>query len=134
MSERTRFKPSCRVWIEFEGKRVIGKGGAAILDKIDKVRSISKAAEELGMSYRYVWNYLNEVKRILGEPIVDTFKGGKAGGGGARLNKLGEYLLSEYGRTSSGVEKYLSDEKSRKRALCSTRAVNGDPHRQTPAR
>jgi molybdate transport system regulatory protein len=49
----------------------------------------------------------------LGEPVVDTFKGGRVAGGGAKLNKLGEYLLSEYERTSSSVEKYVYDEKSR---------------------
>jgi molybdate transport system regulatory protein len=113
MSELTVFKPSCKVWIEFDGNRVLGRGGAAILHRIDKLRSISKAAEELGMSYRYVWNYLDEIKRILGEPVIDTFKGGKVGGGGANLNELGRYLLSEYDRVSSSVEKYVSDEKSR---------------------
>jgi len=34
------------------------------------------------------------------------------GGGGARLNELGKYLLTEYDRTSSSVEKYVSEEKS----------------------
>jgi len=77
MSGLTKFKPSCKVWIEFNGKRVLGSGGAAILHRIDKARSISKAAKELGMSYRYVWNYLNEIKGILGEPVVDTFKEAK---------------------------------------------------------
>jgi molybdate transport system regulatory protein len=110
MSRRPRVRPSCKVWIELDGKRVLGKGGAAILEHIDKLQSISKTAERLGMSYRYVWNYLNEVKSVMGEPIVETFKGGRVGGGGARLNDLGKYLLSEYSRISLGVEKYVSDE------------------------
>lgn len=112
MSASKKLRPSCKVWIEYDGKRVLGKGGAAILEQIDKSQSISKAAEKLGMSYRYVWNYLDEVKGIMGEPVVETFKGGKIGGGGARLNELGRYLLSEYDRISSSVEKYVCDEKS----------------------
>jgi len=40
---------------------VIGKGGAEILQQIKEERSISKAAEKLGMSYRYVWNYLQKI-------------------------------------------------------------------------
>jgi molybdate transport system regulatory protein len=104
MSKRWRFKPAFKFWIEFEGKRVLGKGGAAILEQIKKEESISKAAEKLGMSYRYVWNYLNEVREIIGEPIVCTFKGGKSGGGGAKLNELGEYLLSEYNRLNKILE------------------------------
>jgi molybdate transport system regulatory protein len=111
MSKRPKFRPSFKFWIEFEGKRVIGKGGAAILEQIKKEGSISKAAKKLGMSYRYVWNYLDEIKRAVGEPVVETFKGGKSGGGGARLTELGEYLLSEYKRISGDLRNFVSSEK-----------------------
>jgi molybdate transport system regulatory protein len=108
MSKHAKFTPSCKVWLEYDGKRVLGKGGAAILEQIDKSQSISKAAEKLGMSYRYVWSYLDEVKNVTGEPVVVTFKGGKLGGGGAKLSVLGKYLLNEYNRVSNSVEKYVS--------------------------
>jgi molybdate transport system regulatory protein len=111
MSKRPKFRPSFKFWIELEGKRVLGKGGAAILEQIKKEGSISKTAENLGMSYRYVWNYLDEIRKIVGEPVVETFKGGKSGGGGARLTELGEYLLSEYKRISRALESFVSSEK-----------------------
>ena len=114
MSKRAKFKISCKFWIEFDGKRVVGKGGAAILEQIKKERSISKTAEKLGMSYRYVWSYLREMSRVLGEPIVETFKGGRHGGGGAKLTELGEYLLSEYNLISKSFESFISDKNSRK--------------------
>jgi molybdate transport system regulatory protein len=111
-SKRWRFKPALKFWIEFEGKRVLGKGGAAILEQIKKEESISKAAEKLGMSYRYVWNYLNEVKKIIGEPIVYTFKGGRKGGGGAKLTELGKCLLEEYNQLSRVLDSFMSTRKS----------------------
>jgi molybdate transport system regulatory protein len=111
MSKYSKFRPSFKFWIELEGKRVVGKGGAAILQQIKKEGSISKAAKKLGMSYRYVWNYLDEVREAVGEPVVETFRGGKSGGGGARLTELGEYLLSEYNRISKCLEDFLSDKK-----------------------
>jgi molybdate transport system regulatory protein len=111
MSKRAKFRPSFKFWIELEGKPVLGKGGAAILEQIKKEGSISKAAKKLGMSYRYVWNYLDEIRKIAGEPVVETFKGGKSGGGGARLTDLGEYLLSEYRRISDSLKDYVSGEK-----------------------
>ena len=114
MSNRAKFRISFKFWIEFEGNRVLGKGGAAILAQIKKEESISRAAEKLGMSYRYVWNYLNEVKRTVGEPVVETFKGGKSGGGGAKLTELGEYLLSEYNRTNDSFESFVSGKNNRK--------------------
>lgn len=113
MSKRRRFTPSFKFWIEFEGKSVLGKGGAAILEQIKEEKSISKAATKLGMSYRYVWNYLNDVRRIVGEPIVCTFKGGKKGGGGADLTELGEYLLSEYNRLNKILEHFISTQVGR---------------------
>ncbi|MEM2995597.1 MAG: TOBE domain-containing protein [Candidatus Bathyarchaeia archaeon] len=88
----------------------MGSGGAAILQAIKEEKSISKAAEKLGMSYRYVWNYLTRVKKALGEPVVETFKGGKTGGGGAKLTLLGEYLLKEYCRIENYVGEVLGDE------------------------
>jgi molybdate transport system regulatory protein len=111
MPKCSKFRPSFKFWIELEGKRVLGKGGAAILEQIKEEGSISKAAQTLGMSYRYVWNYLNEIRKTIGEPVVETFKGGKSGGGGARLTELGDYLLSEYKRISRALENFVSTEK-----------------------
>ena len=83
----------------------MGKGGAEILEGIAVEKSLTKAAEKWGMSYRYVWNYIQKIEKAVGEPIVETYKGGKAGGGGAKLTDLGKNLLVEYRQ----LEGYLSD-------------------------
>jgi molybdate transport system regulatory protein len=64
---------SYKIWIEDDGRPILGKGGAEILEQIGKEKSISTAAKKLGMSYRYVWNYLQKIGRTLGEPVVETF-------------------------------------------------------------
>ena len=94
---------SYKIWMERNGRPVLGKGGADILEQIGKERSISLATKKLGMSYRYVWNYLQKIEETVGEPVVDTFRGGKSGGGGAGLTELGRSLLDEYKR----LEAYL---------------------------
>jgi molybdate transport system regulatory protein len=104
-----KHKPSCKVWIEYNGKPVLGKGGAKILDAIAKENSLSKAAETLGMSYRYLWNYIQKIQKTLEAPVVVTFKGGKAGGGGAKLTALGQSLLEEYWRVEGYLSEVLSD-------------------------
>ncbi len=104
MVARKKHKPSCKVWIECDGKPVLGKGGAEILEGIASEKSLSKAAQKLGMSYRYVWNYIQKTEKILGETIVETHKGGRTGGG-AQLTRLGQSLLSEYRQ----LESYLCD-------------------------
>ena len=90
MITQKKHKPMCKIWIEYEGKPLIGKGGAQILEQIEREESISKTAEKLGMSYRYVWSYLQKIEKTLGEPIIETYRGGKSGGGGAKLTKLGK--------------------------------------------
>ncbi len=110
MLTHEKHKPSCKVWLEYEGKPLLGKGGAEILEAIKEEKSISEAARKTGMSYRYVWNYLTKMEKALREPVVQTHKGGKAGGGGAKLTKLGESLLREYRRVEGYVGEILGDE------------------------
>lgn len=108
MLSNKKHKLSCKVWLECNGKPLIGKGGAEILEAIDKEKSLSKAAESLDMSYRYVWNYIHDIQTALDEEIVDTFKGGKSGGGGASLTDLGKSLLEEYKQVETYMGKVLS--------------------------
>jgi molybdate transport system regulatory protein len=110
MFTQEKTKPAAKIWLEYKAKPTLGPGGAKILEAIKEERSISKAAQKLGMSYRYVWNYLARVKNAVGGPVVETFKGGKTGGGGAKLTQLGEYLLREYRRVENYVGEILGDE------------------------
>ena len=97
-------KVAWRVWLEKDGEHLLGKGGAEILSAIKKYGSISRAAERLGMSYRYVWNYLKKMEEVLGQKVVDTRRGG-AGGGKAELTEFGEVILRQYRR----IEKYIEE-------------------------
>lgn len=108
MPTEKKRKPSYKLWLESNGKPVLGKGGAQILEQIRKGESISKAAEKLGMSYRYVWSYLQKIENALDMPVVETHKGGKLGGGGAKLTALGLSVLKEYKRLEGYVGEILS--------------------------
>jgi len=109
MPTHKKHKFSGKIWIEHNEKPLLGKGGAEILQGIAEETSISKAAKSRGMSYRYVWNYIQKIEKTIGEPIVETYRGGKAGGGGAKLTKLGQSLLAEYKRWESYLGEILSD-------------------------
>jgi molybdate transport system regulatory protein len=105
-----RIAPACKIWLEADGKPFLGKGGAQILEAIRNEKSVSKAAKKLGMSYRYVWNYVDRMNTVLGEPAVKAYRGGKQGGGGANLTSLGEQLLQEYRRIEKHINEALSEE------------------------
>ena len=113
MLTQKKRKPSGKIWIEYNGKPLLGKGGAEILREIESQQSLSKAAEKLGMSYRYLWNYVQKIHNALGETVVETYKGGKSGGGGARLTEAGKSLLGEYLRLESYMGEFLDTAKHR---------------------
>lgn len=110
MLTNRRHKPSAKIWIEYGGKPLIGKGGAKILEAIDAEKSLSKAAKKTGMSYRYVWNYIRTIEKIAQQAIIETHKGGKTGGGGAELTDFGKSLLKEYKLVEAYVGELLGDE------------------------
>jgi molybdate transport system regulatory protein len=112
MLTQKEHKFSYKIWIEDNGRPLLGKGGAEILEQIGKEKSISMAARKLGMSYRYVWNYLQNIGRTVGEPVVETFRGGKSGGGGAQLTDLGKSLLDEYKRLEAHLGDALGEQSS----------------------
>jgi molybdate transport system regulatory protein len=108
MNSQKEHKPTAKVWLELRGQPLLGTGGADILDAVKTEKSISEAARKVGMSYRYVWNYLAKLEKTLHEPVVETFKGGRSGGG-ARLTQLGENLLKEYKRIAEYIGEVLED-------------------------
>lgn len=113
MPTHKQHEPSGKIWIEYQGKPILGKGGAEILREIDQKQSLSKAAQKLGMSYRYLWGYLRKVQNALGEDVVETYKGGKTGGGGAKLTEVGKGLLGEYTRLERFFSESIARSKSR---------------------
>jgi molybdate transport system regulatory protein len=109
MSFKTKCKTSFKIWLEYKGKPLVGEGGAEILRHIQEYGSLSRAAQKLGMSYRYVWGYMKNMEKILGSPVLETFKGGKTGGGGAKLTRLGASVLGEYERLEHRLSEVLPD-------------------------
>jgi molybdate transport system regulatory protein len=98
------------------GKRVLGNGGAQILEAIDKHGSIVAAAEELGMSYKFMWDYLSKTRKRLKQPIIMTRRGGtprkkEKGGGATTLTPAARTLLKEFRSTEALIANILSKKK-----------------------
>lgn len=73
----------------------IGPGKVRLLELIDETGSISAAGREMQMSYRRAWLLVESLNEALGMPVVDTQKGGSAGGG-ARLTESGYAIIKHY--------------------------------------
>jgi molybdate transport system substrate-binding protein len=82
-----------RVWVEREGRSVLGEGQLELLECIGRCGSISAAAREVGVSYRHAWVTVREVNAAAGEPLVTASTGGRRGGG-ASLTERGALAVS----------------------------------------
>lgn len=81
--------------IKHDGISILGPGKIDLLERIDRLGSISAAARDMGMSYRRAWLLVSHLKESFGKPVVETSHGGKSGGG-ARLTPLGAKILDLY--------------------------------------
>jgi len=105
---RVRFK----IWLEKDGDVVMGLGRDKLLREIDRLGSISKAAKQVGMSYKKAWSFLKTMEDRLGIKLVETRRGGK-NGGGAVLTAEAKKLLEEFEEITDRFEK-LRKELSKK--------------------
>jgi molybdate transport repressor ModE-like protein len=59
-----------------------------VLDEIGKTGKITSAAKDVGLSYRHVWNLIEQWSDFFGTPLVETRRGK-----GSKLTAFGEKLV-----------------------------------------
>jgi molybdate transport system regulatory protein len=79
----------------FPGGAPLSHGKAELMELIRETGSIRQAAQRMDMSYRRGWLLADELNRMFREPVIETKKGGKSGGG-AGLTNFGETLLKRF--------------------------------------
>ncbi|WP_306013047.1 MULTISPECIES: winged helix-turn-helix domain-containing protein [unclassified Allomuricauda] len=95
-----------RCWIDIDGKKFFGPGRAQLLVMIDKNGSLSKAAKEMGMSYRKAWSMVEDMNQRGQEPYVELHKGGTQGGG-AELTSQGKKVLTAFQQMNAQIQATL---------------------------
>jgi molybdate transport system regulatory protein len=81
----------------------LGPGKIALLEAIHEKGSLTHAAVKLGMSYRYAWLLLEDLKRSFTEPVTRAMVGGRRGGG-VELTQFGTELVRRYHLASKRIE------------------------------
>ncbi|MFX1264174.1 MAG: winged helix-turn-helix domain-containing protein [Promethearchaeota archaeon] len=89
----SKLKPNWKLWLEHDGDYVFGPGAFAILRSIKENGTITEGAKALGMSYRYAWGVVRKIEKKTGVRLLETYKGGTEGGGGARITGFGLRLM-----------------------------------------
>lgn len=96
-----------KLWLETDGKHSLGRGLAVLLEGVDAGGSLTKAAAEAGMSYRYAWHLVHQAEANLGEPMLVARSGGRRGGGSV-LSPAGRKLLAVFEKLDAEVAAFAS--------------------------
>ena len=84
-----------KVWLEKDGKLLMGWGRATLLERIDQLGSISAAAKSMNLTYRNAWLWIEAMNRLAKVPLVVKSAGGSRGGY-ARLTEEGRRIVADY--------------------------------------
>ncbi len=107
MKKTQDLRPNYKLWFERDGEYIFGPDACAILQAVHEEGTITKGAQKLGMSYRYAWGVIKKIEKKLGICIVETFRGGNVGGGGAKVTEYGLQLIKAFSKLNSEFEEVL---------------------------
>jgi molybdate transport system regulatory protein len=100
-----------RCWVNIDGEKFFGPGPAELLQLINETGSISKAAREMGMSYKKAWDIIDNMNTRGQKPFVISHKGGQKGGG-AELTETGKKVLVAYDSLSKKIREIVTKDKN----------------------
>lgn len=101
------FKPNGRIWIDAEDKAFLGYGRIELLEKIEFLGSIRKAAAEMKMSYQQAWHLVEQMNQFPQGPLVISHRGGK-GGGFAEVTPLGKAWIAYFKTFNADFQHFLT--------------------------
>lgn len=90
------------LWLETDGHMLFGLGRVQLLELVERLGSLNRAAKALGMSYRAAWGRIKSTEEALGEPLLAKASGRK----GYELTPLARTLLAEFAQWHREVEAY----------------------------
>ncbi|MDS7597992.1 winged helix-turn-helix domain-containing protein [Agrobacterium tumefaciens] len=97
-------KPVLR--IDFPPGERLGHGRIELMELIVETGSISAAGRAMDMSYRRAWLLVDALNHMFREPVIESQRGGKQGGGAA-LTPFGVELLERYRRMEARMNDAL---------------------------
>ncbi|GMB82074.1 winged helix-turn-helix domain-containing protein [Shinella zoogloeoides] len=109
MSASGKTAPTLIFRLQFEPEGRIGRGKIQLLTHIRETGSISAGGRAMDMSYRRAWLLVDEMNRLFRQPVVESQRGGKQGGGAA-LTPFGEALVARYQAMEEKARLALADD------------------------
>ena len=100
------------LWLRRQQSNFLGADRINLLEKIDQFGSITKAAKEVGISYKTAWDTVNLINNLAEKPLVSRLTGGK-GGGGTSLTAEGKKIITQFRTIQEEHRKFLDNLENR---------------------
>ena len=97
--------PRHKVWLTLGGSFLMGPNYLRFLRAVDETGTIGQGGKAVGWSYRTCLNRIRRMESILGGKVLETARGGVAGGG-ARLSPDARRLLEIFDRWQQEVAEF----------------------------
>lgn len=89
------------MWLESPSGMCLGMGRILLLANVERLGSLSKAADAMGMSYRAAWGKIKQSENALGISLIES-RGTRRDG--VRLTEAGRELAARFRRWFDEVE------------------------------
>jgi molybdate transport system regulatory protein len=96
-----------KIWLENNGK-AFGDGPYELLKRVERTKSLHRAAQEMGMAYSKAWQLTRTLEERLGFRLIDRKVGGPSGGG-SDLTPRAKDLMKKYLQIRDEVAKVLEE-------------------------
>jgi len=96
------------LWLNRAEHKYLGSDRIALLEKIDELGSITRAAKGVGISYKTAWDTINMINNMADKPLVERLTGGR-GGGGTTLTTEGKKVVEQYRTIQEEHRKFLNN-------------------------
>lgn len=87
-------KIAYKVWIDHYGK-AFGDGPCELLKRVERTKSLHRAAAEMGMAYSKAWHLIRTIEKRLGFILLERRVGGLSGGG-SKITPEAKELMIRY--------------------------------------
>jgi len=89
-------------------REYLGSDRIRLLEMIDTLGSITKAAKAVGISYKTAWDTMDAINNLSDKPLFVRTAGGKSGGG-TRLTDEGREVIRKYRVIEEEHSRFLAD-------------------------
>lgn len=101
----TQLRARHKVWFTLGNSFLMGPNYFRFLRAVDETGTIRQAGQAVGWSYRTCLNRIRRMEAILGRRVLETARGGSAGGG-AKLSAEGRRLVAIFERWQADMADY----------------------------